>query len=116
MRVTGRRVLTVVPEGRIRPACVAIHRWVARRDILIDGCNQVQSAQMLISDAQRGALAQLVLHFDASLFGVSVLNLTIHSAKVYSRHGRRYVRQNVRKYGRCWLSWRQADGDLAELT
>ena len=88
VRIRQRGVLAVVAEVGIGAASVVGSGSDAGRHVLINGDDQMQSAQMLVADAQRAARPELLLDLEAALFGVRVLHVRIHGAEVEQDTGR----------------------------
>ena len=69
---------------------------------------------MLVSDAQRAALADLLLDLEAPLFGVGVLHTRVHCREIdQNPGGKSCARQNVREHRRSGLGRGQAHANLA---
>ncbi len=71
---------------------------------------------MLISEANRTAVAEFMLDLEASLFAVCILHLPVHCAEV-EQHARRQSQaaQDIRKHRRSGLGRRETDADLTQL-
>ncbi len=76
------RVLAIVPVVRIRTASVVIPRRQTGRRIPIDGDDEMQSAQMLVANAQGASLTELPFDLEAALLRVGVLYVPIHGREV----------------------------------
>ena len=107
-------VLAVVRVGRVRAAAVVVAGRHAARHVLVDGQDEVLPAQVLVADADRGPLAELVLDLEAGLAGVRVLQAAVHGREVDEGRGGDDLGQDVGEDRGPGLGGRQADPDLAQ--
>ena len=109
------RVLAVVPVARVGSTAIVRPDGDTRWDVLIDGDDQVQTAHVLIADADRSALTELLLDLDAPLPRIRVPHIGIHRRQVGQRHRCDRRGQDVREHGRTSLIRGQTDADLAQI-
>src|SRR5262245_38736164 len=114
--VGARRILAIVGVVRLRAASIIGTRRNARGYVLIYRDDEVQSAYVLVSNADRFIEAQLSLNFEIHLLGIRVLHLPVHRREVEQHVGRkRESTQDVGKYRSSGLSRRKVDADLTQL-
>ena len=89
--IGARRVLAVIGIVGIGPAPIVVARCRARRNVLIDRNDQVKPTQVMVADAHRSMLADLLLDFETGLLRIGVLNGPVHRRETDQRHQRHHA-------------------------
>src|SRR5688572_28697485 len=114
MRVRQRGVLAVIGIVRIWAASIISARRHARRNVLIDGNDEVKPTQMLVAHTDSGSFPKLLLNLKAALLGIRILHLGVHRRKIHEHTGwKPGVRKNVRENRGPGLGRGKTNTDLA---
>ena len=104
-------VLAIVGVGWIGTAAVVGTGSDTGWNVLVDGNDEMETSYMLVADAKRAAISQLMLDLNAALIGVCVLNMRIHGGEV-NENARGQGRNDVGEDWRASLCGRQTNADL----